>query len=84
MICEPFSFRSKDGKNISLSDSSGKFVGGTKDNPPLLINNVTREDMGEYSCWLSNEVGSEKSEDSIYLNVQCKIQLKINNFPLSV
>ncbi|XP_060519272.1 titin isoform X2 [Cylas formicarius] len=60
---------SKDGKNLTLSDSS-KYQGGTIENPPLIIYNVTREDMGDYSCWLKNEVGSDQSEDSIFLNVQ--------------
>ncbi|XP_030767914.1 hemicentin-1 isoform X2 [Sitophilus oryzae] len=60
---------SKDGTNLTLSDSS-KYKGGTVENPPLIIYNVTRDDMGEYSCWLKNEVGSEQSADSIFLNVQ--------------
>ncbi|KAG5898346.1 hypothetical protein JTB14_034328 [Gonioctena quinquepunctata] len=58
----------KDGKNLNLSDTN-KFVGGSISNPPLYINNVTREDMGEYSCSLGNEIGTEISEDSIFLNV---------------
>lgn len=63
--------RSKDDKNLTLTDKK-KYSGGTIENPPLIIYNVTRDDMGEYTCWLKNEVGLEQSEDSIYLNVQCK------------
>ncbi|KAL1502352.1 hypothetical protein ABEB36_007505 [Hypothenemus hampei] len=62
-------FWSKDGKNLTLSDKS-KYSGGTIENPPLIIYNVNRDDMGEYSCWLKNEVGMEQSQDNIYLNVQ--------------
>nr|XP_023026368.1 titin-like [Leptinotarsa decemlineata] len=58
----------KDGRNLDLSDTS-KYVGGTTTNPPLYINNVTREDMGEYSCSLGNDIGTEISEDSIFLSV---------------
>ncbi|XP_076265083.1 neuromusculin isoform X5 [Rhynchophorus ferrugineus] len=60
---------SKDGKNLTLTDTV-KYKGGTIENPPLIIYNVTREDMGDYTCWLKNEVGSEQSSDSIFLNVQ--------------
>lgn len=62
---------SKDGKNMSLSDPE-KYAGGNIENPPLVIYNVSREDMGNYTCSLRNEVGSEQSPDSIFLNVQCK------------
>lgn len=67
--------RSKDDKNLTLTDKK-KYSGGTIENPPLIIYNVTRDDMGEYTCWLKNEVGLEQSEDSIYLNVQCKFFLQ--------
>ncbi|KAJ8922096.1 hypothetical protein NQ315_004028 [Exocentrus adspersus] len=60
---------SKDGKNLTLDDPN-KYVGGTLINPPVYIKNVVREDMGEYTCSLRNEVGSETSDDSIFLNVQ--------------
>ncbi|XP_049818622.1 hemicentin-1 isoform X3 [Aethina tumida] len=60
---------SKDGKNMSLSDPE-KYAGGNIENPPLVIYNVSREDMGNYTCSLRNEVGSEQSPDSIFLNVQ--------------
>ncbi|CAG9768077.1 unnamed protein product [Ceutorhynchus assimilis] len=62
-------FWSKDDKNLTLTDKK-KYSGGTIENPPLIIYNVTRDDMGEYSCWLKNEVGMEQSEDTINLNVQ--------------
>ncbi|KAJ8954752.1 hypothetical protein NQ314_007022, partial [Rhamnusium bicolor] len=61
--------RRKMEKNLTLTDKS-KYVGGTLINPPLYVNNVTRDDMGEYTCSLKNEVGSETSPDSIFLNVQ--------------
>lgn len=56
---------------MTLNDTN-KYVGGTIVNPPLYINNVNRDDMGEYSCSLRNEIGADTSEDSIYLNVLCK------------
>ncbi|XP_066154008.1 uncharacterized protein nrm [Euwallacea fornicatus] len=62
-------FWTKDGKNLTLSDKT-KYSGGTIENPPLIIYNVSRDDLGEYSCWLKNEVGMEQSEDTISLNVQ--------------
>ncbi|KAK9891371.1 hypothetical protein WA026_014615 [Henosepilachna vigintioctopunctata] len=55
---------SKDDKNLTLSDQ--KYEGGTVENPPLRIKNVTREDMGSYNCWLENSVDMVKSENSIF------------------
>lgn len=56
---------------MTLNDTV-KYVGGDIKNPPLYINNVNRDDMGEYSCSLRNEIGADVSEDTIYLNVLCK------------
>ncbi|CAH1286565.1 unnamed protein product, partial [Diabrotica balteata] len=58
----------KDGKPLLLNDTK-KFIGGTISNPPLYITNVTREDLGEYTCALGNEIGTETSEESLSLNV---------------
>lgn len=63
---------------MTLNDTN-KYVGGTLINPPLYINNVNRDDMGEYSCSLRNEIGADISEDSIYLNVLCKYVEKRTN-----
>lgn len=70
-IISVFVFRSKDDKNLSLSDQ--RYEGGTLRNPPLRIKNVSREDMGYYNCWLQNSVNMIKSESSIFLNVMCKL-----------
>ena len=62
--------RVKDGKNITLS--SEKYGGGNVIVPSLLIKNITREDMGEYACICENSIGSEISDDTIYVNVHCE------------
>ncbi|XP_018570714.1 titin, partial [Anoplophora glabripennis] len=59
---------SKDGKNLTVSDTS-KYKGGTVTRPRITIKSVDREDMGEYTCSVRNDVGTETSE-GIYLNVQ--------------
>ncbi|KAF5279443.1 hypothetical protein FQA39_LY05553 [Lamprigera yunnana] len=58
----------KNGKNLTLTKD--KYQGGTALHPPLLIKNVTRDDMGEYVCVCMNDVGVSESENSAYLNVQ--------------
>ncbi|CAH1113208.1 unnamed protein product, partial [Psylliodes chrysocephalus] len=58
----------KDGKPF-LTNDSRKYVGGSLRNPPLYINNVIRDDMGEYTCTLGNVIGTEVSPESVSLNV---------------
>ncbi|KAF2901961.1 hypothetical protein ILUMI_04227, partial [Ignelater luminosus] len=57
----------KDGKNLTLIPN--KHIGGTKASPLLTIKNVTRHDMGDYTCVCMNAVGVSVSENSAYLNV---------------
>lgn len=64
----------KDGKNLTLIPN--KHEGGTKAFPLLTIKNVTRDDMGEYTCVCMNEVGASVSENSAFLNVYCKSYCK--------
>ncbi|KAI4471623.1 b-cell receptor cd22 [Holotrichia oblita] len=47
-----------------------KFEGGTVDQLDLRINDVSREDHGNYTCICRNSVGSEESINHIFLNVQ--------------
>ncbi|XP_065160558.1 uncharacterized protein nrm isoform X4 [Atheta coriaria] len=59
----------KNGQNLTIAKNP-KYAGGTIENLPLVIQNVSREDMGEYSCTCKNEVGSTESDETIYLNVE--------------
>lgn len=62
--------RTKDGKNLTITED--KYDGGTVENPPLIIKNVSREDMGVYTCICKNGVGASESDGSIFVNVICE------------
>lgn len=49
-----------------------RMEGGDPENIALIIRDVTRHDMGNYTCELENEYGMGVSEDSIIVNVYCK------------
>lgn len=49
-----------------------RMEGGDPENIALIIRDVTRHDMGNYTCELENEYGTGVSEDAIIVNVHCK------------
>jgi hypothetical protein len=61
-------------KYISFMDSSySSFIGGeTFPVPALTIENITREDTGEYSCHLKNAFGRGNSSTTTQLDVTCE------------
>lgn len=65
-----FDFRQRDGKDLILDDK--RFEGGNTEHPSLRMKEVSRNDIGTYTCLLKNSVGSSTSDNSIYLNVICK------------
>lgn len=68
-------FRKKDNKTLTITDD--KYDGGSIENPPLIIKNVTRDDMGLYRCTCKNDIGTSESENSIFVNVICKFHKEI-------
>lgn len=54
--------------NLNLS----RFDGGNPEQTALLVKNATREDSGEYSCELANQVGSMMSGNRVIVDVQCE------------
>ncbi|KAJ3660556.1 hypothetical protein Zmor_004998 [Zophobas morio] len=69
----------KDGRNVTKIP--GKHKNGDTRNPSLTIVGITREDMGEYSCLLQNEVNSTLSEDFIFLDVHYPPDVEIIMVP---
>lgn len=51
---------SKDGEDIDLKNK--KYVGGNLEDKSIMINPMTSEDKGRYSCTLTNAVGSVSRE----------------------
>ncbi|GLV32173.1 neuromusculin [Carabus blaptoides fortunei] len=60
------------------------YEGGTVDNPPLIIKNVTRDDMGDYHCVLKNSVGSQASWNYAGLNVLFKPVVELRMVPSNI
>ena len=52
-----------------------RYIDGSVEAPSLKIYPTEREDSGLYRCMAGNEIGEALSEDSISLDVICKLQL---------
>jgi len=65
-----FVCRLRDGEKLTLTPD--RYEGGTIDQPTLMIKNSTRHDQGVYTCELRNKVGSQESNNAVYVSVYCK------------
>ncbi|KAM3956997.1 neuromusculin isoform 1-T1 [Aphomia sociella] len=66
----------RDGKEVNVNDTS-HYQGGTTDQHSLIITDARGDDMGNYTCFLTNAVGNGTSEDSIHVNVLYKPQVRL-------
>ncbi|XP_062583571.1 receptor-type tyrosine-protein phosphatase delta-like [Saccostrea cucullata] len=57
----------KDGKDIDIANSNGKYSGGTVDSPALTINTVDSGDAGLYHCVATNPTASTASDNNVNL-----------------
>jgi len=65
-----FLCRLRDGEKLTLTPDH--YEGGTIDQTTLMIKNSTRHDQGVYTCELRNKVGSQESNNAVYVSVYCK------------
>ncbi|KAJ0170414.1 hypothetical protein K1T71_013785 [Dendrolimus kikuchii] len=66
----------KDGTRVRVNNTS-HYEGGTTDQQALIILDARGEDMGNYTCVLSNSVGNGTSNDTIDVNVLYKPQVRL-------
>lgn len=62
--------RKRDDQIVVIDEK--RMEGGNVESTALKINEVSREDLGNYTCELQNEFGAGVSFNSIYLDVHCK------------
>jgi hypothetical protein len=60
----------RNGEPLNLNQS--RYDGGTPDQTTLLVKSAIRLDSGEYTCELSNIIGTGMSENSVSVDIQCK------------
>ena len=67
--------RYRDGQLLSTGrngSSSDRYEGATVDRPSLIIRSVSKEDIGDYACFLENEVGVGESRNMTTLEAFCE------------
>ncbi|TDG39892.1 hypothetical protein AWZ03_013686, partial [Drosophila navojoa] len=61
----------RNGDIVNVNDTD-RYQGGNSENVALVIRSTDKEDIGNYTCQLSNSIGKGVSEQQIDLDVQCK------------
>lgn len=56
---------------VNVNDTE-RYEGGNSENVALVIRSTEKQDIGNYTCQLSNSIGKGVSEQQIDLDVQCK------------
>jgi len=56
---------------VNVNDTD-HYQGGNSENVALVIKSTNKDDIGNYTCQLSNSIGKGISEQQIDLDVQCK------------
>ncbi|XP_055597510.1 hemicentin-1-like isoform X2 [Uranotaenia lowii] len=71
----------RNGQEIKLGGGAHRYEGGNPEQTALLIKNSTRFDIGTYTCELSNSIGSDVSDNEIYVDVLYKPTVSLNMEP---
>ncbi|KAL1401074.1 hypothetical protein pipiens_006909 [Culex pipiens pipiens] len=71
----------RNGQEIKLANAPARYEGGTPEQTALLIKNSTRNDIGTYTCELSNSIGTDVSDNEIYVDVLYKPIVVLNMDP---
>lgn len=64
------------GKELDTSDR-GHYDGGIPDIPALTIRGATGDELGNYTCQLTNEINSSSSTNQVFVDVHFKPQVQL-------
>ena len=65
--------RYRDGQLLPTGrNGSDRYEGATVDRPSLIIRSVSKEDIGDYACFLENEVGVGEARNMTTLEAFCE------------
>jgi hypothetical protein len=72
----------QDGRPLNVNQS--RYDGGNPEQTALLVKNATRLDSGEYTCELTNTIGTGMSENGVSVNIQCKYATPFQHYLESI